>query len=103
MCEEKHGKPVVFGRYLETKEGVSIGVTKEEAAFLQKQGIKVIPIFNHFTDATSYERGVAEAKEAISYAKKLGIPKGVAIFADIEPKYPVDEAFIRGWVDTMAA
>ncbi|MFD0826917.1 glycoside hydrolase domain-containing protein [Neobacillus sp. M.A.Huq-85] len=101
-CVKKHyGKPAVFGRYLETKEGISTGLTKKEADFLHKEGVKVIPIFNHFIDATGYKKGVSEAKEAIRYAKRIGIPKGTAIFADIEPKYPVDEGFIRGWVDTL--
>ncbi|WP_165976219.1 glycoside hydrolase domain-containing protein [Bacillus salipaludis] len=101
-CVKKHyGKPAVFGRYLETKEGISTGLTKKEADFLHKEGVKVIPIFNHFIDATGYKKGVSEAKEAIRYAKKIGIPKGTGIFADIEPKYPVDEGFIRGWVDTL--
>jgi hypothetical protein len=98
---ENYGKPAVFGRYLETKEGVSSGLTVDEAAFLHNQGIKIIPIFNHFTDATTYEQGLTEAEEAIAYAENLGIPQGIAIFADIEPGYPVDEAFIRGWVDTL--
>ncbi|OLS33985.1 glycoside hydrolase domain-containing protein [Bacillus sp. MRMR6] len=98
---ENYGKPAFFGRYLETKEGVSAGLTADEAAFLHNQGIKIIPIFNHFTDATTYEQGIAEAEEAIAYAENLGIPQGIAIFADIEPGYPVDEAFIRGWVDTL--
>jgi hypothetical protein len=98
---ENYGKPVVFGRYLETKEGVSSGLTIEEAAFLHEQGVKIIPIFNHFTNATTYERGAAEEKKAIGYAQKLGIPDGIAVIADIEPKYPVDETFIRGWVETL--
>ncbi|EKN69093.1 hypothetical protein BABA_11706 [Neobacillus bataviensis LMG 21833] len=101
--KDNYGEPAVFGRYLETKEGISMGLTKEEAALLHEQGAKILPIFNHFTDATGYENGVTEAKEAISYAQKLGIPEGVALFADIEPKYPVDEAFIRGWVETLLA
>lgn len=98
---DNYGKPVVFGRYLETKEGVSSGLTQEEVALLHEQGVKIIPIYNHFTNATTYENGVAEANMAISFAQKLGIPEGIAIFADIEPNYPVDEGFIRGWVDTM--
>ena len=103
-CIKNHyGKPVVFGRYLRTKTGVSAGLTAKEAVFLHKQGIKIIPIFNHFTNATSYKNGAREAKEAIAYAKKIGMPKGTALFADIEPKYPVDEGFIRGWVDTLSA
>lgn len=98
---DNYGKPVVFGRYLETKEGVSSGLTEEEVALLHEQGVKIIPIYNHFINATTYESGVAEANMAIAFAQKIGIPDGIAIFADIEPNYPVDEGFIRGWVDTM--
>lgn len=101
--KDNYGAPTVFGRYLETKGNVSIGLSKEEVNLLHKQGIKILPIFNHFKEAVGYENGVAEAKEAIAYAKKIGIPKGVAIFADIEPTYPVDEAFLRGWVETLAS
>ncbi|MED4225294.1 glycoside hydrolase domain-containing protein [Neobacillus cucumis] len=100
--KNNYGAPSVLGRYLESKGDVSVGLTKEEIDLLHKQGIKILPIFNHFTNAVGYDKGVAEAKEAIAYAQKIGIPKGVAIFADIEPGYPVDEAFIRGWVDTLA-
>lgn len=101
--KENYGAPSVFGRYLETKGDVSMGLTKEEVDLLHRQGIKILPIFNHFTEAVGYDKGVSEAKEAIAYAQKIGIPKGVAIFADIEPTYPVDEAFIRGWVNTLAS
>jgi len=100
---DSFGEPAFVGRYLETKEGVSFGVTKEEAAMLHEQGIKILPIYNHFTDATTYDRGVAEAKQAIEMAGALGIPEGVAIFADVEPDYPVDAEFIRGWTETMLA
>jgi hypothetical protein len=97
-----YGSPVAFGRYLGTKEGVSFGLTSEEFKFLQNEGIKIIPIYNHFTDATTYEKGVQEAAVAISLAKELGIPEGVYIFADIEPDYPVDSKFILGWYDTIS-
>ncbi|PGV53434.1 hypothetical protein COD92_07560 [Bacillus sp. AFS037270] len=100
--KDNYGEPSVFGRYLETKGDVSMGLTKEEVDLLHQQGIKILPIFNNFTEAVGYDKGIAEAKEAIANAQKLGIPKGVAIFADIEPTYPVDEAFIKGWVDTLA-
>jgi hypothetical protein len=101
--KDNYGAPTVFGRYLETKGDVSIGLSKEEVNLLHQQGIKILPIFNHFKEAIGYDRGVAEAKEAIAYAQKIGIPKGVVIFADIEPTYPVDEAFIRGWVETLSS
>jgi hypothetical protein len=98
---DNYGKPSVFGRYLETKEGVSAGLTPEEVELLHQQGIKIIPIYNHFTNATAYESGAQEAQAAITYAQQIGIPEGKAIFADIEPTYPVDENFIRGWIDTL--
>jgi hypothetical protein len=98
---DNYGKPSVFGRYLETKEGVSSGLTPEEVELLHQQGIKIIPIYNHFTNATTYESGAQEAQAAIAYAQQIGIPEGKAIFADIEPTYPVDENFIRGWIDTL--
>lgn len=98
---ENFGEPAYVGRYLETKEGVSHGISQEEAEFLHSQGVKIIPIYNHFTDATTFERGVEEAQLAIQYAQEAGIPEGVAIFANVEPNYPVDQAFIRGWTETM--
>jgi hypothetical protein len=98
---DNYGTPSVFGRYLETKEGVSAGLTPEEVELLHGQGIKIIPIYNHFTNATTYENGAKEAQAAIAYAQQIGIPEGKAIFADIEPTYPVDEAFISGWVETL--
>ncbi|MDQ1143813.1 hypothetical protein QE429_000640 [Bacillus sp. SORGH_AS 510] len=101
--EQNYGKPDVVGRYIGDKQDVSTGLTSEEVAFLKKQGIKILPIYNHFTDATTYQNGVEEAKGAIALAKELGIPEGVVIYADIEPKYPVDAEFIRGWVETISS
>ncbi|TLS51324.1 DUF1906 domain-containing protein [Paenibacillus antri] len=98
---DSFGEPAFVGRYLETKEGVSYGIAPEEVKLLHGQGIKILPIYNHFTDATAYDRGVAEAEQAIEMAGELGIPEGVAIFADVEPTYPVDAEFIRGWTETM--
>jgi hypothetical protein len=98
---DNYGTPSVFGRYLETNEGVSAGLTADEVELLHQQGIKIIPIYNHFTNATTYENGAQEAQAAIAYAQQIGIPEGKAIFADIEPTYPVDENFILGWVDTL--
>ncbi|MBY0124518.1 glycoside hydrolase domain-containing protein [Bacillus sp. S/N-304-OC-R1] len=98
---ENFGEPKAFGRYLGSKEGVSAGITTEEAQFLHEKAIKIMVIYNHFTDATKLENGEAEAKAAIALAQELGIPEGVAIFADIEPNYPVDAEFIQEWVHTL--
>ncbi len=102
MCvRENYGEPSYVGRYLETKEDVSFGLTKEEVDFFRKENLKIVLIYNHFTEAISKESGRKEAQEAISYAKDLGVPEGEYIFADIEPTYPVDPHFIVGWTETI--
>ncbi|WP_078378497.1 glycoside hydrolase domain-containing protein [Sutcliffiella halmapala] len=101
--KENFGDPVVFGRYLGEREGVSHGLTSNQVDLIQEEGDYILPIYNHFNDARGYDNGVAQAEEAIRFANELGIPEGVAIFADIEPEYPVDSAFILGWYETMAS
>ncbi|WP_257391435.1 glycoside hydrolase domain-containing protein [Cytobacillus gottheilii] len=99
---ENFGDPAIWGRYLGEKEGVSAGLTSEEVQLLQNEGIEILVIWNHFTDATGYENGQNEARQAIEEAQQLGIPEGVAIFADIEPNYPVDAEFIQGFYEGMS-
>ncbi|KAB7671238.1 glycoside hydrolase domain-containing protein [Bacillus sp. B1-b2] len=100
---ENLGEPKIFARYLGTKEGVSSGLTAEQVKLIHANGADILPIYNGFTDATGYDNGVAQAQEAISLATDLGIPEGVAIFADIEPTYPVDAGFIQGWYDGITS
>ncbi|WP_246943198.1 glycoside hydrolase domain-containing protein [Bacillus pinisoli] len=100
---DNFGNPVVFGRYLGEREGVSAGLTTEQVNLIHEKGDYILPIFNHFNHATGYEKGVTEAEEAIRFAEEVGVPSGVALFADIEPNYPVDSAFIKGWYETIAA
>lgn len=103
MCvQDNFGEPEIWGRYLGDKEGVSEGLDTDEVTFLHDHDIHILIIYNHFTDATSYDHGVAEAEEAIQYAKDLDIPESVAIFGDIEPDYPVDSEFLEGWYDTIS-
>ncbi|WP_245805836.1 glycoside hydrolase domain-containing protein [Bacillus alkalicellulosilyticus] len=95
------GDPVIWGRYLEDKDGVSFGLITEEVELLHDNGVSILVIYNHFTDGTTYEKGVSEAETAIEYAQNIGVPEGVAIFANVEPFYPIDSAFIQGWYDTI--
>ena len=102
-CVREHiGAPKVWGRYLGDKDGVSYGLKKEEVQLLHAEGIRLLLIYNHFEDARGFDNGKKQAAQAIQLAKNLGAPPGVAIFADIEPGYPVDAAFIRGWFEGLA-
>ncbi|MGM8366781.1 glycoside hydrolase domain-containing protein [Virgibacillus sp. W0181] len=99
--EDNFGQPAIWGRYLGDKENVSKGLDQQEVELLHNKDVEILVIYNHFTDATGYEKGVKEAEQAIQFAADLDIPEGVAIFADIEPSYPVDTAFMEGWYDTV--
>jgi Domain of unknown function (DUF1906) len=100
---ENFGDPAIFGRYLKTRDGVSIGLSPEQVELIHSKGDSILPIYNNFSDATGFESGVKQAKAAIQAAGDLGIPEGTALFADIEPTYPVDSEFIRGWFETVSA
>ncbi|MCK0472322.1 glycoside hydrolase domain-containing protein [Halalkalibacter sp. APA_J-10(15)] len=98
---ENFGDPKVWARYLGDKDGVSYGLTHEEVEFLHENDIDIMVIWNHFTDATGYEKGQSEATAAIEMAREFDIPEGVAIFANVEPIYPIDADFLLGWYDVM--
>ena len=101
-CVKKEfGTPEVWGRYLGTKEDVSKGITKNEAALLHSKKIKILLINNQFVSATGYKNGVKQAQVGVKLASVLDVPKGTAIFADIEPTYEVDAQFIKGYYDEM--
>ncbi|SFB28794.1 protein of unknown function [Lentibacillus halodurans] len=99
---DNFGEPEVWGRYLGDKENVSVGLDSDEINNLHDNDVRLLVIYNHFNDATGYDHGVEEAEQAIEYAEDLGIPDGVAIFGDIEPNFPVDTAFMKGWYDTLS-
>lgn len=99
---DNFGQPKIWGRYLGDIEGVSAGLDTEEVNYLHENDIRILVIYNHFSDATGYDHGIEQAKQAISFAEDLDIPEGVAIFGDIEPDYPVDSEFIEGWFDTLS-
>lgn len=98
---EHYGTPHIWGRYLGDLEDVSTGLTIDEASFLHARDVKILLIYNLFTDATGYENGKDAAEQAASLAQALHVPQGKAIFANIEPSYPVDDKFLAGWSEGL--
>lgn len=101
--QENFGKPAFWGRYLGDRENISAGLTADEAAFLHSKNISILLIYNHVTDARGFDRGVTHAERAASMARELKVPEGRAIFVDIEPGYPIDSDFVKGWYQGMSA
>jgi hypothetical protein len=96
-----YGTPKYWGRYLSEVPNVSEGLTREEISFIQNKGMKVLPIYNVFTEAIGYSNGQITARNAVYNARRLGIPSNVALFANVEGFFNVDEAWIRGWVESL--
>lgn len=99
--QNNFGRPLYWGRYLTTDPGASQGLTRDEIQLLGNSGTKILPIYNNFTSSTGYRAGLTTAIDAISSARRLGIPKGVPIFAKVERFFEVDSAWIRGWYEGM--
>lgn len=58
--ETSYGFPSYWGRYLTETQGS--GLTKKEIQFLQSKEIKILPIYNVFMQAISYENGWTAAR-----------------------------------------
>ncbi|MBM7868212.1 glycoside hydrolase domain-containing protein [Heliomicrobium gestii] len=97
----RFGKPLFWGRYLSTVPRIASGLTRAELAFLRRQNIKVLPIYNAFRYAIGYDNGKRVAREALRNAWRLGIAKGTVLVANIEHFFKIDDRWIRGWVDTI--
>ncbi|MGM0845548.1 MAG: glycoside hydrolase domain-containing protein [Bacillota bacterium] len=96
---KRFGKPFFWGRYLKTVQGSSAGLTKTEIDFIRNRGTKLLPIYNNFTSAIGFRGGMTSAVDAVSSARRLGIPLGVPIFANVEHSPEVDSSWLRGWYE----
>ncbi|UJW58650.1 glycoside hydrolase domain-containing protein [Salipaludibacillus agaradhaerens] len=95
------GQPDFWGRYLTTVPNVNEGLTREEIAFLQGVGIKLMPIYNDFSEALGYTQGRVAARNAIFHAQRLGITGDIFIFANLENFFNIDADWLIGWADAF--
>ncbi|RFU70603.1 DUF1906 domain-containing protein [Peribacillus saganii] len=96
-----YGKPLYWGRYLSRVEGAAEGLTRNEILFLHKNGIRVMPIYSNFRSAVGLRSGNITAQNAVAHARRLNIPEGKILFANIERFFQVDSAWIEGWFSTI--
>lgn len=95
------GYPRFWGRYLVRVPGISEGLTAQEIASIQSKGVKLLPIYNSFQGAKGYIQGRTAAVSAVFHARRLGIPAGVPIFANIERFFQIDAEWIQGWTEEI--
>src|SRR5690625_939988 len=71
--QDNFGQADVWGRYLGDIEGVSQGLDPDEVSRLHENDIRILVIYNHFSEATGYDHGVNEAEKAIrSEERRVG-------------------------------
>lgn len=101
-CVVRHlGTPSYWGRYLTTVPNASEGLTRAEIDFIQSKEMKILPIYNNFQASIGNRQGRVAAKNAIFDARRLGVPKGTVLFANVERFFDVDSEWIRGWVEEI--
>jgi hypothetical protein len=98
----KLGQPDFYGRYINYSRP-SGNITSAEAASLHSKSIKVLivssPARSNLTTAGAAD---ADADAAISSARSLGIPAGVALFRDVEANYAINQSYISEYYSYFA-
>jgi len=89
--------PNFYGRYLNGENAL----TKEEAIFLHRKGCKIAAIYTDSGTKQTEEQGALLAKKAEERALDLNIPRGTAIFLEIDENTPVTRDFMRGFAAAL--
>lgn len=76
-------------------------LTKEEIAFLHRQGCKIAAIYPASTPKETEKQGTQLAKEVGATAFALGIPDGIAIFLEIGEDEKVTADFMKGFAKAL--
>lgn len=96
------GAPQFIGRYLVFKHATPL--SGAEAALLHDHEIPILLIASPAnTTLTTASAAVIEARSAVARARNLRVPRGVAIFRDVETSYTIRTAYIEAWYSTVKA
>lgn len=97
----RFGKPEYWGRYLVTVPNAADGLTRDEISLIRSNGTKILPIYSNFKSAIGDRQARTVANNMVYQAKRLGIPKGKILFANIERYFAVDAAWITTYINSM--
>ncbi len=76
-------------------------LTTEEIDFLHGKACKIAPLYKSSEEKKSEEQGTDLAESIVRKAKELEIPKGTAIFLDIDENESSTRDFMRGYAKKM--
>ena len=103
------GMPEFWGRYLFGSAGLGVtALNKTEAQFIfdSSNGACRILLIDNIAASRfnqGFEIGKQDAQVALGRCAALSVPKGVMVYADIEPQFQCSSGWIRGWWEVMLA
>jgi hypothetical protein len=89
--------PEFWGRYI----GGNYAISSAEVNALHSANCRVLLVFNGTTSGGvqgSAADGLNDASQAVAAALNLGVPAGIAVFADVENTWAPSPDWIQGWV-----
>lgn len=101
--KEKYGAPKYWGRVITASQKASVALSEREAAFLHSKDIRILPIFDEVSGAIGFEKGTIAASNAVFHARKAGVPKEKALFANIGSLTDIDSEWLYGWTERVLA
>jgi hypothetical protein len=98
--------PAFWGRYVsDCTKRCGSDITAAEAHQDIADGVRLLLIVADPGGRSDQGRrhGRSDGRQAVAAARALGVPRGVAIFKDLEYASPVNGSFITAWYGTVAA
>ena len=89
--------PSFWGRYLTGSDGL----TKDEIAFLRKNGCRTVALYKEDEEKLTEEQGRIHAKKIADIARLLEIPSGVSVFLETNDGELVTTEYMKGYIDGL--
>jgi hypothetical protein len=98
------GRPSFVGRYIASGSAVGSPLSRTEVADIHQAGAAVMLLTSPpDSSLTTAGAAVSEAGAATDAARALGAPAGVAIFREVERRYPVSPTYVAAWYQVVVS